>query len=505
MVGPPVTVESPQPAPAADPRAPYSDIAAWPPRRFTEPLTPDFRAAIDPLLPVLQIAWEQANGYRLEDWQVCLLRAITEVFPEGHPRAGQLRYRQVVISLGRQNGKSEIAAALGLWMLLRKATALVIGIASSAEQARIVYERAMTVIRKNPALSKRFEKLTDTRGIRSVSGGKYELKASKSAALQGLPIDLAVVDELHILKGALWQDLVNGTGGRPDTLVAGITTAGDPDSLLLLDLYDTAEKAITGDLDRFGAFIWEANEGEIPEDDDELGRELARANPAIASGRVDLEAVISDVRTMPPADAIRYRLNRFLKDRVAAFLDMPSWALQARPQHEAFPTEGPLVFGVDMTPERSWASIVAARKTADGTIHTQLVASIPQPTTERLVAISEQLFAAFGPVYFAADGYAVLKPYIGELKLRGIPVWAGSHADAIASASNLYARVKHKTIVHSDDALINLQLSRTVRKNVGEQFRISRADSSVEIDAVLAMALAVYIADTAQETPVQVW
>ena len=484
---------------------PFADITAWPPRRYTAPLTPDFTAAIDPLLPVLRMAWRIARGYDLEAWQVALLRAVTEVFPEGHARAGEIRFRQVVISLGRQNGKSELAAALGLWMLLLRASPLVIGIASSADQARIVYDRAMNVIRANPALATRFAKLTETRGIASLSGGKYEIKAAKSAALQGLPIDLAVVDELHILKPGLWQDLVNGTGGRPDTLVAGITTAGDPDSVLLLDLYDLAEQSIAGELERFGAFIWEADAGEIPEDDETLGRELARANPFIASGRGDLDAVISDVRTMPAADAIRYRLNRMLADRVAAFLDMPTWATLARPEHESMPTEGVLVLGVDMTPERSFGSIVAARKTDDGTIHTELVASVPQPTTEGLVAILEQLYAAHAPTYIAADGYAALKPLIGELRMRGIPVWAGSHADAIASASNLFARAKHKTLTHADDALLTLQLSRTVRKNVGDQFRISRTDSSVEIDAVLALALAVYIADTAQDTPVQVW
>ena len=207
------------------PSPPFTEIPAWPPARCTGPLGEDFPSALDPLLPVLEIAWRQAFGYDLEHWQIELLRAILEVFPEGHKRAGQLRFRQVIVSLGRQNGKTEIAAALGLWQLLRKAGALVIGIASSAEQARLVYDRAMKVISRNPALAKRFDALTDTRGIRAKDGGKYEIKAAKSAALQGLPIDLGIVDEVHLLKGALWNDLINGTGGRPDCLVVGITTS----------------------------------------------------------------------------------------------------------------------------------------------------------------------------------------------------------------------------------------------------------------------------------------
>jgi len=385
--------------------APGLDIAAWPPARYTAPLGPDFKSGLDPLLPVFKIAWRAARGYELECWQVELLRAILELFPDGHPRAGELRYRQVIVSLGRQNGKTEIAAALGLFQLLQKAGALVIGIASSAEQARLVYDRTMDVIRKNPALAKRFDALTDTRGIRALDGGKYEIKAAKSAALQGLPIDLGIVDEVHLLKGALWNDLINGTGGRPDCLVVGITTAGDSGSELLTDLYALAATAIEDDASRFGAFIWEAPESRIPEDDETLGRYLAMANPSIASGRIDLDNVISDVRAMPEPDAIRYRLNRFLTSSTAAFMSLADWQARTRPAQYEWPT-GPLVFTFDRTPEWSYATVTASVRAPDGKIHTEVVASLNHPTLETLVDVAVKLWA-HGPAMFAMDGYAL--------------------------------------------------------------------------------------------------
>jgi hypothetical protein len=51
------------------------------------------------------------------------------------------------------------------------------------------------------------------------------------------------------------------------------------------------------------------------------------------------------------------------------------------------------------------------------------------------------------------------------------------------------------------------QIPRTVRKNVGDNFRISRADSSVEIDAVMATTLAVYAASelTPKSTGIQLF
>ena len=482
---------------------PFADIEAWPPTRHTKPLSPDFPSAFDPYMRVFSLVWRTAFGYDLEEWQVQLLRAILEIFPDGHKRVGQLRYRQVVISLGRQNGKTEIAAALGLWQLLAKVGALVISIAHSREQATLVYGRTMQAISRNKSLAKRFAALTDTRGIRARGGGRYEMKASRSAALQGLPIDLGLVDELHLLKRFVWADLVNGTGGRADCIVVGITTAGDNDSELLLDLYALAGEAVKEDATRFGAFIWEAPEARVPEDDNTLGRYLAMANPSVASGRLDLENVISDVRSMPEPDVIRYRLNRFLTSSVAAFMSLADWQSRTRPAEYEWPTTGPLVFTFDRTPEWSYATVTASVRAADGKIHTEVVASLTHPTLETLVEVAMKLWA-HGPAMFAMDGYA-LKQLGAELKRRGMPVWLGSQAEAISASQTLFAKVKQGGIVHAGDPLLSRQVPQTTRKNINDSFRISRADSSVEIDAVLATALGVYVAEAVPDLPLQVF
>ncbi len=140
------------------------------PALFTAPLSPDFPSLWDRWAKVMAVVWWVAFRVKLDHWQTELLRHTLEICPPGHPRAGQLRYRQVIISLARQNGKTELAAILGLIGLLRKSNSLVIGIASSAEQARIVYKRTMAAIAGNPALRGKVKRLTDTRGIQSKRG-----------------------------------------------------------------------------------------------------------------------------------------------------------------------------------------------------------------------------------------------------------------------------------------------------------------------------------------------
>lgn len=481
---------------------PFPDIAPWPPRRWTPPLSPDFPSAFDGYRELFRFIWRAAFGYCLEPWQEDAVRHVLEIYPPGHPRAGQLRFRQVVISLGRQNGKTEIAAALGLWALLMKAVPSVVGLATSAEQARLVYKRTMRAIRGTPQLAARFKALTETRGIQTKDGGQYEIKAAKTAALQGIPVDVGLVDELHLLAMALWFDLVNGLGGRPNCLVAGITTAGDDGSELLLHLYEQGAEAIeAGDAARFGIYIWEADAAELPDDDDELGRELARANPSIASGRVDLANAITEARSMPPTSAIRYRLNRFVQS-VSTFITAEMW--RDNFVREDFPEGISPVFTVDRTPDWSAATISAFGKRPDGRIYCDVVASLVRPTQAQLVEICAQLNAMHKPDTFGMDGFT-LRDLGRELELRGVPVTLMGMADVMNGSALFYAKLQQQQLAHPGHDLLARQIPLTKRKESDGGFKISRQASSASIDGVMSHVLGVQLAENHRADTLQMF
>jgi len=481
--------------------APFPDIAAWPPTRYTPPLTPDFRSAFDPWRKLFAVAWAYAFGYALEDWQINVIRAVLEI----DPATGRLRWQQAVISLGRQNGKTEIAAALGLWRLLSNDRALVIGIASSREQADLVYRRTMEAIDRNPELAELF-RATGTRGIRALTGsGRYEVKPAKSAALQGLPIDLGLCDELHVLPSALWGDLLSGTGARPDCIVVGITTAGDADSALLLDLYRLGEDSIKRNgAGRVFFAVWEAPEARVPEDDETLGRWLAMANPRVANGGTSLADLITIVRSKPRPDAIRYHLNRFLTSVRHPFIDPTDWHKARRGEDEAFPRDSSPVFTFDAAPGMSFVTVTATAKDAEGIMHSEVVASLRAPKLEALLALADRL-AEYSPRTFAVEGYT-LRAFGKQLAQRGYPVMVGSASDAIQSAALLYRLVLSGRFRHAGDPLLSQQIPRAVRKNAGDAYRIARADSTGEIDAVIATALGALVEEiTPNETGLQIY
>jgi phage terminase large subunit-like protein len=467
------------------------------PARYTPPLTDDFKAGIDPFLPAIELAWSVANnGFKFDDWQIELLRRMTELLPDG-----ELRFRQVVASLGRQNGKSEVIGALGLYAVIRQANQFNVGVASTAEQARIIFDRLHRVISANPALERRMSRLTETRGIKTLDGSRYEIKAANANTLQGIPVSVGIIDEVHLVEERVWDALLSGTGSRKSSLLAGITTAGDENSSLLNRLYKNADKAIAGELDGFGAWIWEASEAIVPDDDDELMGLLMEANPALHSGRIDKVTLLQDVRSLPKDDIIRYRLNRFIQSGTKTFIPAELWQKCERPFGEAMP-QGDFVFAIDRTPDWAHATVAVAVK-VDDVIYTELVASINKPSLEQLIFICGQLMS-HNPRAIIVDGYT-LRDLHKELRARGYPAETATLGDIVNASSLFYARLARKTMQHGGDPLLSIQIPRTVRKMVGEGFRVSRRDSAVEIDAVMATLLATFGADTLREQPLQVF
>lgn len=508
------------------PAVPFATVAAavasvepWPPTRWSPPLptldgTP-WRSAADPYLPALRFAWRFTTGHDLDLWQVSIVRAVLEIVPEGYARAGRLRWRQVLVSMGRQNGKSEIAALLGILMLLMRRSPYVVGIASNREQAALIFRRALTVVEGLPALRRRFKRATDTRGLATRTGGLWELKAARAGALQGIPIDLAFVDEVHLVALALWSALLAGTGGRDDCLVVGTTTAGDESSALLAHLYALADKADPSDPDAtFGFFIWEAPEARVPDDDPTFALWLALANPGIACGRVPVANVIRDARSTPPLDVVRYRLNRSVKGSAAAFVPLGQWLACGLPAAEfasarpttATPGAGRLIFTIDRTPEWAYAAITATRKAPDGTLFTEVVASLVRPDLARLVDLCVSLSTtpqASGAL-FVCDGYS-LKDLGDALTRRGLAVQILRGVDVVSAASLAYSKIVRGEVRHPLDPLLTDQVPRTARRNVGNAFKVVRAGPAENIDAAMATVFGLYVADTTPDYGVQVF
>ena len=486
--------------PTSSPGWAVTDVP-WLPARCTEPLRDDFDTDGDDLIRFAQLAWttpETREPFQLHDWQAWLLRRMLERYPaDWHDPelAGKLRYRQVVVSVARQQGKSVIGALLALYSLLWAEGANVIGVASSVDQANIIFRRGLLVINQNPALRRILSRATETRGIQSHDGRRsYNVKPAKESALQGIPASAVIYDELHLVQPQQWAAMVLGTSATEGT-VFGITTAGDQDSELLLSLYEQGDAAIAGDSERFGFFCWEAPPAARLDDPDAI----AAANPSVAEGHIPVARVLEDMRTIPKNEAIRYRLNRFVETRD------DTWIEQAD-LHRAYSgadlPEGRLIFGVDRSHSWEYATVTAAVKTGDQ-IHSEIVATFNSPTKDSLLAFMLEL-AKLNPVAVFLESF-MLKELAADLRQSGLTVYALGSAEICSASSTLFALLKQQRVTLRADPLLMLQAPHAIRKQKGDHWRLARPNGRTQIDALMATACAVYGASREHDIGPQIY
>lgn len=167
----------------------------------------------------------------LEEWQREVLRIAFGWMRED----GTRRFRIIYIEVPRKNGKSELSAALGLYLLVadQEPGAEVYSSATKKDQAKIVHDTATAMVRASSEL-RRFVKVQRNNLSCARLVSKFEPLGADSSTLDGLNPHGNIVDELHAHKDrGVWDVLDTAMGARRQPLTIAITTAGvyDPESI----------------------------------------------------------------------------------------------------------------------------------------------------------------------------------------------------------------------------------------------------------------------------------
>jgi len=198
----------------------------------------------------------------LEPWQAF---AIGSLF--GWLRAdGTRRFRIAFWEVARKNGKSTIAAGIGLYLFVadNEPGAEVYTAATKRDQARIVHSEAVRMVKASPSLSSRIRSVHDNLHIVGTAS-KYEPLGSDSDTSDGLNIHGAVIDELHAHKTReLWDVIETATGSRRQPLLFAITTAGQESESLCGQLHHYSRQVLEGTVqdDSHFAYLAELDPGD---------------------------------------------------------------------------------------------------------------------------------------------------------------------------------------------------------------------------------------------------
>lgn len=162
---------------------------------------------------------------RLGDWQ-CFL--IVVLFGWLRKRDGKRRFRAAYWAIPRKNGKSILAAAIGLYMLLadEEFGAEIYSGATTEKQAWEVFRPAKQMLERTPDLQEHYGAEVCAKALVVLDNG------SKFEPVIGNPGDgpspsCAIVDEYHEhATPALHDSMETGMGAREQPLLLIITTAG---------------------------------------------------------------------------------------------------------------------------------------------------------------------------------------------------------------------------------------------------------------------------------------
>jgi len=181
----------------------------------------------------------------LELWQKALIAA---TFGIVHKIDGTRKYQEVMLVVARKNGKSTLAAAIGLYLQIADGEpgAEVYACATKKDQAKIIWLEAKRMVRKSPVLRKRIKPLVAEMNS-DFNDSFFKPLGRDSDSLDGLNVHGALLDEIHA-----WQDqnlydvIVDGTTARDEPLVFITTTAGTIRERVYDLKYDEAERVING-------------------------------------------------------------------------------------------------------------------------------------------------------------------------------------------------------------------------------------------------------------------
>lgn len=255
--------------------------------------------------------------FRLMPWQKKLLYELFELNADG-----RRRYKMALIGIGRKNGKSEIAAAVGLYLAFGAGddSAAVYCAAASEDQADVVFEKARRMCEMSETLTDEVDRPQGQR----VSQPRLSLKANpyqfmqrlsaKGKTKHGLNPSAVILDELHVWgvgEGEeLYEALTTAMAARPEGLILAITTAGsDLETSRCGALYQLGKRLQAGEVEdpTFYFRWWEAPDGCAI--DDPEGWKAANPSYGMIAGE---DFYRGEVVRVPEAHFRRLYLNQWV-------------------------------------------------------------------------------------------------------------------------------------------------------------------------------------------------
>lgn len=244
---------------------------------------------------------------------------------------GYRKYNTAYVEIPKKNGKSEIAAAIALYLTCadNEWGAEVYGCAADRQQASIVFDVAVDMVDQCPALKKRIKPvISQKRLVYMPLGSFYQVLSSEAFSKHGLNVHGVIFDELHAQPNReLYDVMTKGSGdARMQPLFFLITTAGTDRNSICYEVHQKAEDILRGK--KIDKTFYPVIYGIKDEDDWSLEENWYKANPSLGH-TIDIEKVrnaFNSAKENPAEENIfrQLRLNQWVKQSIR-WMPMDTW------------------------------------------------------------------------------------------------------------------------------------------------------------------------------------
>ena len=253
-------------------------------------------------------------------WQEQLIRDIFGIVKAD----GNRQFRTAFVEICKKVGKSELAAAIALYLLYadNEPSAEVYGAAADRQQASIVFDVAKQMVEMSPALMKRSKLMAATKRIVNYgNAGYYQVLSAEVGGKHGFSVSGLVFDEIHTQPNRqLYDVLTKGSSdARQNPLHFIITTAGNDRHSIAYELHTKAVDILEGR--RVDPTFYPVVYGLKDDEDWEDEANWYKVNPSLGY-TVDIERLRDAYREAKqnPADEITFkwlRMNMWVSSTTA--------------------------------------------------------------------------------------------------------------------------------------------------------------------------------------------
>ena len=303
----------------------YPKLKNYQPSRFMLPTSHYEKAKADRAVKFIENLrhtkgkWAGTRFWLLP-WQEQLIRDIFGIVkPDGNRQ-----FRTAFVEICKKVGKSELAAAVALYLLYadNEPSAEVYGAAADRQQASIVFDVAKQMVEMSPALMKRSKLMSATKRIVNYgNAGYYQVLSAEVGGKHGFSVSGLVFDEIHTQPNRqLYDVLTKGSSdARQNPLHFIITTAGTDRHSIAYELHTKAVDILEGR--RVDPTFYPVVYGLKDDEDWEDEANWYKVNPSLGY-TVDIERLRDAYREAKqnPADEITFkwlRLNMWVSSATA--------------------------------------------------------------------------------------------------------------------------------------------------------------------------------------------